>query len=72
MKNCEPEEFKEKGYYLAEDLNDSNTKIFYECYFSCALCDKGNESSNHNCLACRENFYPKKDDINPQNCYNKE
>ena len=70
LKNCEPEEFKEKGYYLAQDLNDSNTKIFYECYFSCALCDKGKESSNHNCLTCRENFYPKKDDINPNNCYN--
>ena len=72
LKNCEPEEFKEKGYYLGQDPNNSNTKIFYECYFSCALCDKGNESSNHNCLTCRENFYPKKDDINPQNCYNKE
>ena len=70
LKNCEPEEFKEKGYYLAQDLNDSNTKIFYECYFSCALCDKGKESSNHNCLSCRENFYPKKDDINTNNCYN--
>ena len=70
LKNCEPEEFKEKGYYLAQDPNNSNTKIFYECYFSCALCDKGKESSNHNCLSCRENFYPKKDDINPNNCYN--
>ena len=45
-------------------------KIFYKCYFSCALCDKGKESSNHNCLKCEENFYPKKDDINPNNCYN--
>jgi hypothetical protein len=70
LKNCEPEEFKEKGYYLAQDPNNSNTKMFYECYFSCALCDKGKESSNHNCLSCRENFYPKKDDINTKNCYN--
>jgi hypothetical protein len=70
LKNCEPEEFKEKGYYLAQDPNNSNTKIFYECYFSCALCDKGKESSNHNCLTCRENFYPKQYDINPKNCYN--
>ena len=70
LKNCEPEEFKENGYYLAQEPNNPNIKYFYKCYFSCALCDKGEESSNHNCLTCRENFYPKKDDINPKNCYN--
>ena len=72
FKNCEPESFKEKGYYLAPESDNSEIKIFYKCYFSCALCDndKKKESSNHNCLTCREIFYPKKDDINPKNCYN--
>ena len=70
LKNCEPESFKENGYYLQEDPDNSDIKIFYKCYFSCALCDLGKESSNHNCLKCEENFYPMKEDINPKNCYN--
>ena len=74
LKNCEPESFKINGYYLDEDPNDSEIKIFYKCYRSCSLCDKGEELSEHNCLACKENFYPLKIDKDKslKNCYNQE
>ena len=78
LNNCEPESFKENGYYLQGDENNPDLKIFYKCYSSCDLCDKGKEydilteQDNHNCLSCKENFYPKKNDGNPKNCYNEE
>ena len=74
LKNCEKESFKENGYYLDIDSNNSSIKIFYKCYFSCSLCEQGKQFSNltnkdnHNCLKCKENFYPLKNDINPNNC----
>ena len=41
LKNCEKESFKENGYYLDIDSNNSSIKIFYKCYFSCSLCEQG-------------------------------
>ena len=70
LNNCEPESYKENGYYLKE--TDSDIKIFYKCYISCSLCDQGKESDNHNCLKCKEDFYPLKNDPNIKNCYNAE
>ena len=78
LKNCEPESFKENGYYLDESEDNPDIKIFYKCYISCSLCNKGqeydleNNNYNHNCLACNENYYHLKNDINPNNCYNEE
>ena len=78
LNNCEPESFKENGYYLKEDQDNPDTKIFYKCYLSCSLCDKEKQfdpltnKDNHNCLKCNENYYPLKNDINPKNCYNAE
>ena len=60
LKNCEPIDFKENGYYLEE--NSNGIEIFYKCYDSCSLCDKGKEfdvntnQDNHNCLFCAENY----------------
>ena len=76
LNNCEPLEFKENGYYLEEDLNC--IEIFYKCYNTCRLCDKGIEfdintnQDNHNCLSCAENYYKLKNDLNPKNCYGNE
>ena len=39
LNDCEPIKFKENGYYLEEYIND--IEIFYKCYESCLLCDKG-------------------------------
>ena len=78
LNNCEPESFKENGYYLKEKEDNPDIKIFYKCYLSCSLCDKGKEfdastgQDNHNCLKCRDNYYPLKNDLNPKNCYNEE
>ena len=75
-KNCEPIEYKENGYFLEADSN--GIEIFYKCYYSCYLCDKGIEydletgQNNHNCLECEENFYKLKNDLNPKNCYGNE
>ena len=66
------------GYYLDFAQDNHDIKIFYKCYLSCSLCDKGKEYSIetnqdiHNCLKCKENFYPLKNDNNPNNCYNEE
>ena len=72
--NCEPESFKNNGYYLGEDPDNPDIKIFYKCYQSCSLCDKGEETSEHNCFKCKVNYYPLKvdKDNNPKNCYNAE
>ena len=76
LKNCEPIEYKENGYYLESDPN--GLEIFYKCYYSCHLCDKGIEydfetsQDNHNCLECEENYYKLKNDLNPKNCYGNE
>ena len=76
QKNCESIDFKENGYYLEEDSN--GIEIFYKCYDSCSLCDKGKEfdintnQDNHNCLSCAENYYRLKNDSNPKNCYGNE
>ena len=73
LNNCESIEFKENGYYLKEDLN--NIEIFYKCYNTCSLCDKGKEydintnQDNHNCLSCAENYHRLKNDLNQNNCY---
>ena len=72
LNNCEAEAYKENGYYLTGKEDNPDIKIFYKCYLSCSLCDKGKELDNHNCLKCKENFYPLKNDINPKNCYNAE
>ena len=76
LKNCEPIEYKENGYYLQKDAN--NIEILYKCYQSCALCEKGKEfdedtnKDNHNCLECAENYYKLKNDLIPTNCYGDE
>ena len=72
LNNCEPESYKENGYYLKEKEEHPDIKIFYKCYSSCSLCDKGKELDNHNCLKCKEDFYHLKNDNNPKNCYNAE
>ena len=78
LKNCELESFKVHGYYLSESQDNPDIKIFYKCFISCSLCDKGKEfdletnQDNHNCLTCRENYYHLKNDLNPNNCYNEE
>ena len=76
LKNCEPIEYKNNGYYLGEDINGN--EILYKCYESCLLCDKGKEfdsdtnKDNHNCLSCAENNYKLRNDLNPKNCYGNE
>ena len=72
LDNCEPESYKENGYYLSGKEDNTDIKIFYKCYLSCSLCDKGKELDKHNCLKCKENYYPLKNDINPKNCYNED
>ena len=78
LNNCEPESFKENGYYLKEKEDEPDILIFYKCYQSCSLCDKGKEfdtmtnKDNHNCLQCKDNYYPLKNDPNPKNCYNED
>ena len=78
LNNCEPESFKEQGYYIGEDPYNPGIKKFYKCFISCSLCEKGLElsiSTNryiHNCLSCKDNFHHLKNDINPTNCYNEE
>ena len=65
LKNCEPESFfNQKEYYIK--ANTEGEIIFYNCYNSCALCNKGeifDELTNnyiHNCLKCKDNYYPLK------------
>ena len=76
LNNCEPIEFKDEGYYLEENIN--GIEIFYKCYQTCSLCDRGVEfdintdQNNHNCLVCKENHYKLKNDLNPKNCYGNE
>ena len=76
LNNCESIDYKNNGYYLKEDSN--GIEIFYKCYQSCSLCDKGKEfdidtnQDNHNCLECSENNYKLKNDLNPKNCYGNE
>ena len=78
LHNCQPKSFKENGYYLKEEEDNPDVKIFYKCYLSCSLCDNEKvfdtltNKDNHNCLKCMENYYPLKNDINPKNCYNEE
>ena len=64
--NCykEPE-----GYYL--DINDS---LYKKCYFTCEKCDIKGDIINHNCIKCKENYYPYLMNINNNNytnCYKK-
>ena len=43
------------------------------CYHSCEICSVSEDKSsevNHNCLVCKENYYPHLEE--PNNCYNKE
>ena len=76
LNNCKPIEFKVNGYYLEEDSN--GIEIFYKCYDTCLLCDKGKEfdsktnQDKHNCLSCKQNYYRLKHDLNPSNCYGNE
>ena len=73
---CESIDYKNNGYYLQEDLN--GIEIFYKCYKTCSLCDKGKEfdnntnQDNHNCLECSVNNYKFKEDLNSKNCYGNE
>ena len=69
LKNCEPESFTENGYYIKLNEED-NTKIFYKCYESCSLCNEGEIDDIHNCLKCKDNYYPLKSD--ERNCYSEE
>jgi hypothetical protein len=76
LNNCEPEDFKNMGFYL-EELEDS-TKIFKKCYKTCSLCNKGLEidpvtnAENHNCIQCANNYYRLLDDPQEYNCYGNE
>ena len=40
------------GYFL-----DSNNSIFKPCYNSCKECEIEGNSTNHNCLSCKEDYY---------------
>ena len=40
------------GYFL-----DSNNSIFKPCYNSCKECEIEGNSTNHNCLLCKEDYY---------------
>ena len=69
LKNCESIEYKSLGFYLKEENN--NIEIFYKCYRTCELCEKGlendiNNKEIHNCKKCAENTYILKD--NCENC----
>ena len=75
LKNCEPESFfNQKEYYIK--ANTEGEIIFYNCYNSCALCNKGeifDELTNnyiHNCLKCKDNYYPLKKE--EKSCYSEE
>ena len=68
INNCEPETFKNKGYYLSS-FEDTDTKIFKKCYKSCSLCNKYLEGENHNCEKCAKGYYPFLDDPYEKNCY---
>ena len=76
LNNCEPEDFKNMGFYLYQ-LED-NSKIFKKCYKSCSLCDKDLEidpitnEENHNCIQCANNYYRLLDDPHEYNCYGDE
>ena len=70
LNNCEPISYTNNGYYLKEDSN--GIEILYKCHETCSLCDNGKEGDNHNCLACEDNYYPKRNDIYPKNCYGDE
>ena len=70
LNNCEPINYTNNGYYLKQDSN--GIEILYKCYETCSLCDNGKDEDNHNCLTCAENFYPKRNDIYPKNCYGNE
>ena len=64
LKNCESIEYINLGYYLKNDNND--IEIFYKCYRTCKLCEKGlendiNNKEIHNCEKCFENTYKLKD-----------
>jgi hypothetical protein len=67
LNNCEPINYTNNGYYLKEDSN--GIEIFYKCYENCLICDNGKEGENHNCLACADNYHPRRNDIYPKNCY---
>jgi len=69
LKNCESIEYKSLGFYLKQENN--NIEIFYKCYRTCELCEKGlendiNNKEIHNCQKCIENTYQLKD--NCENC----
>ena len=80
LNNCETVSYKINGYYLKNiENNNSDLKILYKCYISCSLCDVGEEYDNninkankHNCLKCTDDYYPLRNDPNPNNCYNNE
>ena len=50
------------GYYFAYN-------IYKECYNTCSSCNKSNEDSYHNCLACNSNFPISFSKGNSLNCY---
>ena len=76
LNNCETEDFANNGFYLKEESD--GTKIFHKCYKFCATCDIGKtidpitNKDIHNCDRCIDNYYKKRDDENPNNCYGDE
>ena len=64
LKNCEPIEYKNNGYYL--EKNSDDVEIFYKCYKTCSNCIKGieidiNNKEIHNCETCANDNYILKD-----------
>ena len=76
INNCEPMDFKSKGFYLQTESNGK--KIFHKCYKSCSLCERNREidptthNENHNCLECAQNYHRLLNDENEYNCYGEE
>ena len=54
------------GYYL-----DKNDFLFKKCYESCKICEKGGNSTQHNCIECKNDYNYAINISNYKNCYDK-
>ncbi len=50
-KNCISKTNPDDGYYYEEGED-----IIERCYYTCGKCNKGGNSTNHNCLRCKEGY----------------
>ena len=63
--NCILENLIPENYY-----KNNVDNIYYKCYESCSLCNEGEVSNIHNCLKCKDNYYPLKSE--ERSCYSEE